>query len=165
MMTSNVGWQSKVLQFLFFESHLNSIMSVISQILSITVPLSRTCTTYTPVVLIKKQLTSAVEKWTNASCHTSDSRVKERKWTSDQLACYPIICVMWLPLSVLCAHLCQLHRIFFFSNVRHFDCTYQPVFGLLCLTFSLSLPLSVPALVSYLNAFVVLCLRCAFHNK
>lgn len=115
MMTSNVGWQSKVLQFLFFESHLNSIMSVISQILSITVPLSRTCTTYTPVVLIKKQLTSAVEKWTNASCHTSDSRVKERKWTSDQLACYPIICVMWLPLSVLCAHLCQLHRIFFFK--------------------------------------------------
>lgn len=64
---------------------LSPITSVISHIRSITAPLSNTCTTYRRVVLIKKQLTSAVEKWTNASCHTSDSRVKECKWTSDQL--------------------------------------------------------------------------------
>lgn len=78
--------EAKLLPCLFYAAHFTPITSVISHILSITNPLSHTCTTYRLVVLIKKQLTSAVEKWTNASCHTSDPSVEECKWTSDQLS-------------------------------------------------------------------------------
>lgn len=104
-----INCKFKFIQLLFAAAHLAPLMGVISHALSITAPLSHTGTTYRPQVLIKgkkerkeKQLTSAVEKWANASCHTSDPRVKvQMKEWSLSVARYLVIRSMQLPPSAL----------------------------------------------------------------
>lgn len=96
------------LERLCFAAHIPPTMSVISHVLSITAPLSYTFTANRPPVLITKKKekkkenpSSAVKKWTNAPCHTSDPWVKECKWKNDCLPRYPIICTVSLPMSAL----------------------------------------------------------------
>lgn len=85
----------KLLRFLCFAAHKPTTTSVISHVLSITAPLSYTSSVNRPPLLItkkKEKLTSAVKKWTNAPCHTSDPRVKECKWKNDRLPRCSAIC-------------------------------------------------------------------------
>lgn len=133
-----INCKFKFIQLLFAAAHLAPLMGVISHALSITAPLSHTGTTYRPQVLIKgkkerkeKQLTSAVEKWANALCHTSDPRVKvQMKEWSLSVARYPVIRSMQLPPSALtCVRRQAFFPFFFFFLSSSSHHSLPPVIG------------------------------------
>lgn len=89
-------------------------MSVISHILSITAPLSHTCTTYRPVVLIKKTTdisSGKMNKRLVSHFRPQGERVQMNEWSVSSLSNH--LCNVT---SLVCAHLCQQRRLF--QNVR-----------------------------------------------
>lgn len=92
-------------------------MSVISHILSITAPLSHTCTTYRPVVLIKKTTDISSEKMNKrlmSHFQPRGERVQMNEWSVSSLSNH--LCNLT---SLACAHLCQQQRSFsFFSKCQ-----------------------------------------------
>lgn len=95
-------------------AHLTPITGVISHIFSITAPLSHTCTTYRPVVLIKKTTDISSEKKNKclmSHFRPQGERVQMNEWSVSSLSNH-----LSNVTSIVCAHLCQQPRLF--QNVR-----------------------------------------------
>lgn len=100
----------------FAAAHLTPTTSVISHILSITAPLSHTCTTYRPVVLIKKTTDISSGKMNKRLM----SHFRPRGWKSaNERVISSLSNHLCNVTSPVCAHLCQQQRFFFFQNVSH----------------------------------------------
>lgn len=99
---------------MFAAAHLTPTMSVISHILSITAPLSHTCTTYRPMVLIKKKKTTDISsgkmnKRLMSHFRPQGERVQMNEWSLTLRSNH--LCNVT---SLVCAHLCQPQRFLFF---------------------------------------------------